>query len=53
MKAEDIDIVAFGGGHFLALLHFANGGGEVAEVGSFFEARVFGGRLHAAIEFVG
>ena len=46
----DVDVVAGGGGHLLAVLDFVDGLDDVAEGGGFFEAQVFGGGFHALAE---
>ncbi len=43
--AEDVGIVALGGGHFLSLVHFFDGGEEIAQAGGLFETHVVRGLL--------
>ena len=50
---EDIDVVAFGGGHFLALLDLLHGGDQVAQSGGFFEAHFLAGGFHARAQSAG
>ena len=47
IRGEDVDIVALGRGHLLALVHFFHGGEQVAQRRRLFEARLLGGLLHA------
>src|ERR1019366_6722142 len=46
VDGEDIDVVAFGGGHFLALFDLFHGGDQIAQSGGFLEARVSASGLH-------
>ena len=44
---EDIDVVALGRGHLLALLDLFHGGDQVAQSGGFLEAHLLAGGFHA------
>ena len=53
IEGENVGVVAVGGGHLLTLLHFVDGGDEVAQGGGLFKAKVLGGGLHAHAQIVG
>ena len=50
---ENIDVVAFGRGHLLLLLHLFHGGDQIAQRGRLFEARFFGRLLHPRAQILG